>query len=331
MKKIGICIIVAIIVMITFMFVYDTFFYTNKPGEACLNEDLAAIEELKKQKEGIRVIMLGGSDTTNISSKASMGYFILTEHDEIIIIDGGLESDYEEIKTLVKSYSHGIIKHWILTNASAEHSGAFSKFIEDDNRFTLVNLHCNLMEESWYKKYDKKGYKEEKKLLDLIASTDKILNYYTCDDSYSYATDNIKFEVLKAPDGSENNIKDTSLVIKFTAVDVEKSILFLSDYIKDDIKELGIKLESYAVQMANHGDGGSKEVYELIKPEVAFFNSPLWFYLNQTQDGTKKLNYKTEEVRGWLDELNVDTSYIAGDCNQIIHFKEEEIELKENK
>ena len=328
MKKIGICITVAIIVMITFMFVYDTFFYTNKPGEACLNEDLAAIEELKKQKEGIRVIMLGGSDTTNISSKASMGYFILTEHDEIIIIDGGLESDYEEIKTLVKSYSHGIIKHWILTNASAEHSGAFSKFIEDDNRFTLVNLHCNLMEESWYKKYDKKGYKEEKKLLDLIASTDKILNYYTCDDSYSYATDNIKFEVLRVPDGSEKDIKDTSMVVKLTAVDVDKSMLFLSDYVKDDIKDLGEKLKSNAVQMANHGDGGSKEVYELIKPKVAFYNSPLWLYLNQSKDGTQKLNYKTEVVNEWLEELKIEKTYLAGDCNQLVHFQKDNIESK---
>ena len=329
MKRILTYIVVAIIIVSTFFVVYDTFFYTNKSGEACLNEDLAAIETLEQQeKEGMRVMMLGGSNTDYNLSEISMGYFIITRHNEIIIIDGGLEFDYNEIKLLVDSYSDGVIDHWILTNASKEHSGALAKFLEEDNKLTIKNLHYNLMEESWYKKYDKKGFAEEKKLLDLIASTDKVLNYNICKDGFLVGIDNINFEVLRVPDGSEKDIKDTSMVVKLTAVDVDKSMLFLSDYIKDDIKDLGEKLKSNAVQMANHGDGGSKEVYELINPKVAFFNSPLWFYLNQTQDGTKKLNYKTEEVRGWLDELNVDTSYIAGDCNQIIHFKEDNIESK---
>ena len=120
------------------------------------------------------------------------------------------------------------------------------------------------------------------------------------------------------------------MVVKLTAVDVDKSMLFLSDYIKDDIKDLGEKLKSNAVQMANHGDGGSKEVYELINPKVAFFNSPLWLYLNQSKDGTKKMNYKTEEVIKWLEELNVKTTYLAADCNQLVHFQDMEIKLVEN-
>ena len=80
--------------------------------------------------------------------------------------------------------------------------------------------------------------------------------------------------------------------------------------------------------MANHGDGGSKEVYELIKPKVAFYNSPLWLYLNQSKDGTQKLNYKTEVVNEWLEELKIEETYLAGDCNQLVHFQKDNIKSK---
>ncbi len=326
MKKMMTYIIAAIMIMAAFMVVYDTFLYNDKTMEACLNEDLAAINALKQ--EGMRVLMIGGSNTDYNISEISMGYFIRTEHDEIIIIDGGLEFDYDEIKLLADSYADGIIDHWILTNASKEHSGALVKFLTEDNRLTIKNLHYKLMDESWYKKYDKAGYNEEKKLLDAIASTDKVINYNIFTEDFSLESDNIKFEVLKVPNGSEKNIKDTSVVIKLTAQDVDKSMIFLSDYIKDDLKDLGKKLEADAVQLANHGDGGSKEVYELIKPKVAFYNAPLWLYLNQSKDGTKKLNYKTEVVNEWLEELKIEETYLAGDCNQLVHFQKDNIKSK---
>lgn len=326
MKKIMTYIIAAIMIMAAFMVVYDTFLYNDKNKEACLNEDLAAIKAM--EQEGMRVLMIGGSNTDYNISEISMGYFIRTKNDEVIIIDGGLEFDYDEIKLLADSYADGIIDHWILTNASKEHSGALAKFLTEDNRLTIKNLHYKLMEESWYKKYDKAGYNEEKKLLDSIASTDKVLNYNVFTEDFSLESDNIKFEVLKVPNGSEKNIKDTSVVIKLTAQDVDKSMIFLSDYIKDDIKDLGKKLEADAVQLANHGDGGSKEVYELIKPKVAFYNSPLWLYLNQSKDGTQKLNYKTEVVNEWLEELKIEETYLAGDCNQLVHFQKDNIKSK---
>ena len=65
MKRILTYIVVAIIIVSTFFVVYDTFFYTNKSGEACLNEDLAAIEALEQQEKENKIKSISGDTSVN--------------------------------------------------------------------------------------------------------------------------------------------------------------------------------------------------------------------------------------------------------------------------
>ena len=108
MKKMMTYIIAAIMIMAAFMVVYDTFLYNDKTMEACLNEDLAAINALKQ--EGMRVLMIGGSNTDYNISEISMGYFIRTRNDDVIfvdeikniIVDDVIESSFKIVDKFVK-------------------------------------------------------------------------------------------------------------------------------------------------------------------------------------------------------------------------------------
>ena len=113
------------------------------------------------------------------------------------------------------------------------------------------------------------------------------------------------------------------MVFKFTATDVNKSIIFLGDGLKNVSKEVlenPESLKSDAVQMAHHGQNGvTQEVYQAINPDVCFFNCPEWLWNNDNGGGYNSGSWQTVIVRGWMSEMNT-TNYAAYEGDQTFHF-----------
>ena len=113
------------------------------------------------------------------------------------------------------------------------------------------------------------------------------------------------------------------MVFKFTAVDVNKSMIFLGDAFtraSEELLENPEILKADAVQMAHHGQNGvTKEVYEAIQPKICCFNAPEWLYNNDNGGGYNSGKWKSIEVRSWVEELGA-KSILAFQGDQTIEF-----------
>lgn len=57
---------------------------------------------------------------------AGMGYLIVTQHGQLIVVDGGNAEDGEDFLALIESYADGkpVIEKWIITHPHGDHYGA---------------------------------------------------------------------------------------------------------------------------------------------------------------------------------------------------------------
>ena len=71
------------------------------------------------------------------------------------------------------------------------------------------------------------------------------------------------------------------------------------------------------VQVAHHGQrGATEELYQEIKPELAFWPTTQWLWLNDSGNGEDSGKWKTKETRGWLEKLNVKENVLAFEGEQ---------------
>ena len=78
-------------------------------------------------------------------------------------------------------------------------------------------------------------------------------------------------------------------------------------------------LRADIVQMAHHGQQGvGRNVYEMVKPEICLWPTPLWLWENNNGGGLNSGNWRTLEVRGWMRQLGVKTHVVAKDGDQVL-------------
>ena len=278
-----------------------------------------------KSIEGMKVTLLGGSNMKENGNINSAGYIIRSRNGELIIVDGGLDIDYELVLEYINKYGNGIVDHWYVTHPHGDHIGALVEVINKDNDVIIENLYYSFNDLEWYRENDKRGFESEEKMIKALSS-EKIKNIVPCRKNQRIEMDNISCEIIRIANPeitNSDNGNESSMVFKMTATDVNKSIIFLGDafyYASKELMEEPEKLKADAVQMAHHGQNGvSKDVYEAIDPEICFFNCPEWLYNNDNGNGYNSGKWKTVEVRSWVDELGA-KSYKAFEGNQTIRF-----------
>lgn len=278
-----------------------------------------------KSIEGMKVTLLGGSNMKENGNINSAGYIIRSRNGKLIIVDGGLDIDYELVLEYINKYGNGIVDHWYVTHPHGDHIGALVEVINKDNDVIIENLYYSFNDLEWYRENDKRGFESEEKMIKALSS-EKIKNIVPCRKNQRIEMDNISCEIIRIANPeitNSDNGNESSMVFKMTATDVNKSIIFLGDafyYASKELMEEPEKLKADAVQMAHHGQNGvSKDVYEAIDPEICFFNCPEWLYNNDNGNGYNSGKWKTVEVRSWVDELGA-KSYKAFEGNQTIRF-----------
>ena len=275
-------------------------------------------EESEKQEEellsGMKIIMIGGSNKKENENINSMGYVVLTANGKLIVVDGGIEEDSDDVFKYISKYGNGKVDYWFLTHAHVDHVGAFIKLIDTEN-IEVSNVCYNLNTAEWYEANDKRGYESEHALLETLKlNTEKIHNQIQCEENEQIEIDNVRVDIIRVanPEITDaDNGNEASMTFKLTATDVDKSIIFLGDSgtrAATELLERKDKLKSFAVQMAHHGQTGvTKEVYDAINPELCIFNSPKWLYDNDGGEGFNTGKWESITVRGWVEEYGADS------------------------
>ena len=274
------------------------------------------------------------------TSKFMMGFVIVTEKNNCIIIDGGRPEDMP----LLKKYVGGRhISAWILTHPHSDH---ISGFIDEMKRNTCADFdiericfnfpdynelisHAEAPDYEYLVNDSKEMLPEFESIIPLFS--DKI---YIPKQGDILTVDELKIEFLYTVHGYilANPMNDSSLVFKVSSPN--KSVLFLGDLGPDGgdtlYRELRHKLKSDMVQMAHHGHMNvSMEVYAAIEPSACLWCCPDWLYAEEEVpvylSDVEKLTrmrrirmYGTAVTRKWMDQLGVKTHYVTKDGTQEI-------------
>ncbi len=242
----------------------------------------------------------------------------------LIVIDGGWSDDSAHLLEVIRSKG-GHVSGWFLTHPHSDHVGAFIDIVNNpDSQITIDNVYYSLAEQSWYD--EKESHRSE-----LVTSLRDALNKFPAEKLHGDLKQGqeihlgeIRTVVMNSPylldDTSVNN---SSVSYKFFLNNI--SILVLGDMGPEAGKlflqyHTADELKSDIVQMSHHGQYGvSREVYAVIQPEIALWPCPLWLWNNDNGGGVGSGDWKTLDVRQWMEELGVRANYCIKDGDQIIY------------
>lgn len=250
------------------------------------------------------------------SSRQMMGYIIKTDNEKIIVIDGGTTDDTDNLINHINKLG-GKVDYWFITHAHNDHAGAFTEVvnntdIKNDNIFIALNS------KQWYIENESSRSDFSQKVINIIDESriSDSVNIPKVNDVIQI--DNVQVEILKvnSPEVTENAGNEQSMVIKLSTDDT--SILFLgdvgtagSDWLIENQKN---KLDADIVQMSHHGqDGASKELYEIITPDICLWPTPEWLWDNDNGGGYNSGNWKTLETRSWMETIGTLKHYVSKD------------------
>ena len=258
-----------------------------------------------------------GIEITQLSPQGSrqmMGYILETYSDKMIVVDGGTREDTENLKNYIHAHED-TVDYWFITHLHDDHIGAFLEIANDEN-ITINNLVISINDIQWYRDNEPDRINEVEEFYSLLENLNtNIIHAYLHQDFY---IDNVKVQILGVnnPEITNNAGNNSSMVIKFNIH--KKSILFLGDTGIESGQKLleasGNDLESYALQMAHHGQAGvEEEVYQKVNPTICFWPTPDWLWNNDAGLGEDSGTFQTKQTREWVSQLNVKANYIAKD------------------
>lgn len=276
----------------------------------------------------IAQINKGEIELTQLSSHSKdrmMGYIVRTQNGKIIVIDGGMSKDADNLKKFLNKYNNHV-DYWFITHPHMDHAGTFINIIDNNDNIKIDNVYYSTNDLDWYKKYAGTRISE---IVDFYRTleNDKIKQVKKQPQiGDTIKIDNVKIEILGVnnPEITTNPINNSSMVFKLKVNN--KSILFLGDTGEESsnklVKEYGKKLKSDIVQVAHHGQQGAiEELYKLVKPEICLWPTEEWLWNNDWGEGYNTGPFKTLETREWMEKLNIKKNYIAKDGDITIEIK----------
>ncbi len=298
-----------VFLIIVVMFIATIVFIYRKNSKTILTS-----QEIEAKETGMRITLVAGVNVKENGDVNACSYVIRSKNGNLIIVDGGEIRDADGLLEYIMKYGNGKVDYWYITHPHADHVGALCELLgREDCNITVENLCYNFNSLEWYQEYDKRGRESEELMYERLESP-KIINKVICQKDQVIEMDNIKCEIIRVANPEitkSDNGNDSSMIFKMTELETNKNIIFLGDacnYASKELLETPEKLQSYAVQMAHHGQNGvKKEVYDKIQPKLCFFNAPKWLYDNDNGGGYNSGKWQSVIVRGWVEEYGADS------------------------
>lgn len=267
-----------------------------------------------------------------------MSFVIVTQENNVIVIDGGREEDMPQLKEYVGGRH---ISAWILTHAHTDHIGGFvTEFQKNggaDFDIEQIYYHFPPYEPDRRDVACAAYYRRE--LEEILPAFLKELPKFqhiahVTNQGEQITVDEVQIEFLFSYHAylTSNLMNDSSLVFRLTTP--QKSVLFLGDLGPEggDVlyEESRHRLKADIVQMAHHGHMNcGMEVYAAIAPQACMWCCADWLYEEaevpeyladraQLWNMRRQRMYGTRVTRQWMDMLGVKTHYVTKDGTQTI-------------
>lgn len=249
---------------------------------------------------------------TNCTPKQMMCYIIKTKNGKVIAVDGGWYDQTEELlKALSLVGNH--VDMWFLTHDHCDHFGAMISVMTEHKEISVDKIYSNSTKNAAVlESFSSNEMAEYEEWIKFEESTDIPIERLSLGEKLSL--DGVEIEVLGVnnTDILVNNPNNQSVVLRFCEDDF--SFVFLGDLGIEGgnklIESVGEKLKSTAVQMAHHGQAGvSKEVYEKISPQYAFWPTPDWLWENNLYCGgglPGSGHFQTPQTIEWMKEIGTE-------------------------
>lgn len=259
-------------------------------------------------------------------------YVIKTTNDKLIVIDGGIDGAGKESDPYLPSALRAIagvgegeyfeVEAWFLSHAHEDHYYELAKMLNEYNEESNYKINNFYFD---FPPYGKTGtiwenvlvgnqlFEELKSGLDNYAEVNeiefdsetyydelngKVVNSTSISEGLDINIDDVRFEIMQTWDEADGTteLNNTSMILRMHAAG--KSVLFLNDaYIHSGnrlVDTYGENLKSDYVQMAHHGQSGTKQnVYDAVQADFFLWPTPKWIWTNPD-------SYAIDDVRTWI-------------------------------
>ncbi len=267
--------------------------------------------------------MLGGATLTMFRAQDTsqiLSAILQTGNGSLIVIDGGLGSDGDYLRTQIAARG-GHVTAWLITHPHGDHVGALYRILQDEaaganSGLSIDGIYYSFAAPEWYAAHDTRDQEMAQAIIGCFGGLPQAM-LHTVGRGQTIQVDDVTIEVMndRYDIGSDSG-NNASIVYKLTVNG--KKILFLGDMseLGGDrlLAEVGAEaLKADIVQMAHHGQHGvSEAVYQAINPAVCLWAAPEWLW-NSTSS-----KYTIQETKRWMNKLNVERHYCMKDGDQVI-------------
>ncbi len=271
---------------------------------------------------------LGGVTLYQMSTKGqlSMGYIMVTEADEVIVLDGGRDVDggdvYNQICTVKKE-----VDAWYLSHYHGDHIAALTTILNEYD-ITIKNLYFDFpTDEGLISQYGDGDNQYLYAFYDALEkNASKVKNIVTPKKGDVFKYHNLEIRVLNDSLFGEGMkyVNNSSVVYK--AVTSDESVLFLGD-----MGDYGMKLleDSYfkseietctVIQMAHHGNSDLVgDFYSNIKDiKLCLFPCLAWVFNNDPGTGFNTGTYTSVKTRQYLESRGLTSAQMLTQVNGMV-------------
>ena len=269
---------------------------------------------------------LGGSKLNLLANQTAsqmLSVLIETNQGKLIMIDGGVEEDAQHLIEVLAARG-GQVDTWLVTHPHSDHIGALNYILNHPEcGITVNNIYYSFADISWYQQYEAYRADTVQMLMNTFAALPPEKLHGDIYKGQEIQVDNVKITVMNLPYLFSNNAINNSSVAYMLDINGKKA-LFLGDmgeeagrqFLADNSPE---SLKCDIVQMAHHGQYGvSKEVYQVLQPEICLWSCPQWLWDNDSGSGLDSGNWFTLDTRRWMAELGVPYHVCIKDGDQVI-------------
>lgn len=271
--------------------------------------------------------ILGGAELIMFNSQNNsqmVSCMLRTNNGSLIVIDGGLGTDADYLKSQIKARG-GQVAAWLITHPHGDHVGALYKIMQDEDaryasgqpaEILIDGVYYNFASPEWYSSNDPDESTMELAMLGMLSGRPESM-LHTVHKGEKYTVDNAVIEVMNDRyETASDKGNNACIVYKITING--KTLLFLGDMSSEGgnrlLAEAGAgALKADIVQMAHHGQNGvSREFYQAVSPSICLWPTPAWLWTSMES------KYMIQNTKNWMSDLGVQRHYCMKDGDQII-------------